>query len=121
MKVIVDMNLSPRWVPFLIGSGMEATHWAALGDSHAPDADIMAYAKLHDSVVLTHDLDFGTILAVTGNEKPSVVQIRSDDLRPESIGSKVVLALHQFSSELQSGALITIDPSRVRARLLPLP
>jgi predicted nuclease of predicted toxin-antitoxin system len=32
----------------------------------------------HDYVVLTADLDFGSILAVTGRQKPSVIQIRDD-------------------------------------------
>jgi hypothetical protein len=51
-------------------------------------------------VVLTHDLDFGTILAVTQGEKPSVVQIRSEDVSPDVIGKPVVNALRQMTAEL---------------------
>jgi predicted nuclease of predicted toxin-antitoxin system len=68
--------------------------------------------------VLTHDLDFSTILAVTHGEKPSVVQIRTDDISPLG-ATKVITALSQFETE--PGALISMGPERTRVRLLPLP
>lgn len=80
----------------------------------------MAYANLEDYVVLTHDLDFGTILAATHGEKPSVVQIRAEDVSPDVIGRHVVAALQQMASALEEGALLTVDTSRTRLRLLPL-
>ena len=75
MKLLVDMNLSKRWIALLANAGLEARHWSVLGKVDAPDTEIMAYPKAHDYVVLTHDLDFSAILAVTHGEKPSVVQI----------------------------------------------
>lgn len=81
----------------------------------------MAYAQAHDYVVLTHDLDFGAILAATHGEKPSVMQIRADDVDPSVIGGAVVTALRQMAKELEEGALITVDPRRTRLRVLPLP
>ena len=74
----------------------------------------------NDFIVLTHDLDFSAILAATQGEKPSVVQIRADDVSPSVIGMQVVAALRQMESELEAGALLTIDPSRTRLNLLPL-
>jgi predicted nuclease of predicted toxin-antitoxin system len=121
MKFIIDMNLSPRWVDVLTASGIGAIHWISLGANNAPDTEIMAYARAHDFVVLTHDLDFGAILAATHGEKPSVVQIRAEDVSPDVIGKQVMAALQQMASELEQGALLTIDPSRTRLRLLPFP
>ena len=89
MKLLVDMNLSPRWVGVLVDAGIEVAHWSKLGASNAPDSEIMAYASVHGYVVLTHDLDFGAILAATHGEKPSVVQIRADDVSPDVIGKQV--------------------------------
>ena len=80
----------------------------------------MAYARTHDFVVLTHDLDFSAILAATHGEKPSVVQIRAEDVSPDVIGRQVLDALRQMAAELEEGALLTIDPNRTRLRLLPL-
>ena len=61
MRLLVDMNLSPRWVGVLAGAGIEAVHWSTLGANNASDSEIMAYARANDSIVLTHDLDFGAI------------------------------------------------------------
>jgi predicted nuclease of predicted toxin-antitoxin system len=120
MKLLVDMNLSPRWISMLIDAGIEAAHWSTLGANNAPDSLIMSYAHANDYVVLTHDLDFSAILAATHGEKPSVVQIRADDVSPDVIGKQVILALRQMASELEEGALLTVDPNRTRLRLLPL-
>ena len=120
MKLIVDMNLSPRWVGALADAGFEAAHWSTLGAKNSPYAEIMAYAKIRDYVVLTHDLDFGAILAATHGEKPSVVQIRAEDVSPDVIGTLVIAALRQMAHELEEGALLTVDPKRTRLRLLPL-
>lgn len=80
----------------------------------------MAWAAINGYIVLTHDLDFGDILAATQGAKPSVAQIRSENVDPAEIGAHVISALRQLEPELESGALLTIDPTRARVRLLPL-
>ena len=77
MKLLIDMNLSPRWVGFLADEGIIAAHWSDIGAKDAPDSEIMAYAKAEDYVVLTHDLDFGAILAATQGDKPSSCVMRA--------------------------------------------
>jgi predicted nuclease of predicted toxin-antitoxin system len=120
MKILVDMNLSPRWVDLLTNVGIKAAHWSALGPANATDTAIMAFARANDYVVLTHDLDFSAILAATHGDKPSVVQIRADDISPDAIGKPVIDALSQMAGELDQGALLTVDPRRTRLRVLPL-
>lgn len=66
MRFIVDMNLSPRWVDWLRDAGMDAEHWSAIGESTDTDAVIMRTARERGAVVLTHDLDFGSMLASSG-------------------------------------------------------
>lgn len=120
MKLLVDMNLSPPWVRFLADAGIETAHWSDLGAKNAPDTEIMAFAKANGYVVLTHDLDFSAILAATHGDKPSVVQIRAADVSPHAIGRPVLDALRQMAAELDKGALLAVDPTRTRLRLLPL-
>lgn len=120
MNVLVDMNLSPRWVSLLADAGIEAAHWSTLGAANAPDTEIMAFAKANGYIVLTHDLDFSAILAATQGDKPSVVQIRAENVSPDVIGKPVIDALRQMAAELTEGALLTIDPNRTRLLLLPL-
>jgi predicted nuclease of predicted toxin-antitoxin system len=120
MRLLLDMNLSPRWLVLLHGSGIEAEHWSTIGRLDASDAEIMAYAAQHGYTVLTQDLDFSTILAATQGEKPSVMQIRSDNLDPDVIGAQVIDAVRKLDGQLESGALVSIEPPRTRVRLLPL-
>lgn len=120
MKLLVDMNLARRWVGWLGDKGQEAVHWSSIGSPEASDPEIMSYARANDFVVLTHDLDFGAILAATHGEKPSVVQIRAEDTSPETIGVQVIGALRLLAAALEAGALVTIDPARSRVRMLPL-
>ncbi len=120
MKLLLDMNLSPRWLALLQGSQIDAAHWASMGRPDALDTEIMAYAAAHGYTVLTQDLDFSTILAATQGEKPSVVQIRSDNLNPDVIGAQVIDAVRKLEGELNSGALVSVEPARTRVRLLPL-
>jgi predicted nuclease of predicted toxin-antitoxin system len=120
MKLLVDMNLSPKWAGFLASAGFDVVHWSAIGAANTPDKEIMSHAREGGYVVLTSDLDFGTILAVTHGEKPSVVQLRSDNLSHENIGKQVIDALRQLTVELEGGALVTVDTERTRLRILPL-
>ena len=87
MKLLVDINLSPQWVGYLTEAGFDATHWSSLGSRDASDLIITAHARAHDTIILTHDLDFGSILAATHGDKPSVVQLRAHDVRPETIAA----------------------------------
>jgi predicted nuclease of predicted toxin-antitoxin system len=114
------MNLSPDWVPVLASKGVAALHWSAVGDARAPDVELMRYARQNDLVVFTHDLDFGTLLALTHADGPSVVQVRTQNVLPAAMGDLVVHVLRAFSSQLESGALITLDEQNARVRVLPI-
>jgi predicted nuclease of predicted toxin-antitoxin system len=120
MKLLLDMNLSPRWVGLLNKAGFEAVHWSAIGSGSAADVEIMTFARHQGYVVLTHDLDFGAILAATRANKPSVVQLRSENLSIDVIGQSVIDALREVATDLEDGALVTVDPGRTRVRVLPL-
>ena len=120
MKILIDMNLSPLWAPFLTGNGFKATHWRDVGSPSTPDAEIMRFAAELGYVVFTHDLDFGTLLAATKGRSPSVIQIRCQDLLPEGIGDLVLRSLRGAQEHLESGALVTVDVARLRIRMLPI-
>ncbi len=119
MKLLIDMNLSPRWVDFLGSAGYDVAHWSSVGSVAARDSEITEYAIEHGYVIMTHDLDFSAILAASKGSKPSIIQIRAEDISPEVIGLPVINALVQMEQELSKGALVTIDPGRTRLRILP--
>jgi predicted nuclease of predicted toxin-antitoxin system len=120
VKILIDMNLTPEWVEFLAAHEIESIHWSNVGDPRALDPKIMAFAQEHGFVVFTHDLDFGNILAVTHARGPSVIQARVEDPVPATIGETVVAVLNENTTHLERGALITLDPDRLRIRILPI-
>ena len=80
----------------------------------------MAWALANNHVVFTHDLDFGTMLALSHAGGPSVIQIRGQDVLPSHMGALVIAALRQHEAELAAGALIVVDEKKCRVRILPL-
>ena len=74
MRVLLDMNLSPHWVPVLANAGHEVEHWSSIGPATATDQQIVEYAIDNACVIITHDLDFGILLATGGLGAPSVFQ-----------------------------------------------
>ncbi|MBX3268187.1 MAG: DUF5615 family PIN-like protein [Acidobacteria bacterium] len=120
MKILIDMNLSPDWTAALAAANIEAVHWSTVGDPRAKDIEIIEYARSNGYIVFTHDLDFGTILALTHASGPSVIQVRTQDILPSSLGSTLISVLHDNESSLDQGALIVVDKTRARIRILPL-
>lgn len=120
MKLVLDMNLTPDWVPVLTQGGHTAIHWSSVGSPRATDHEILTWAKERQLVVFTHDLDFGAILAATNADAPSVLQVRTQDPTPEHCGEIVLATLRRHATALAEGALISVDENRARVRLLPL-
>ena len=121
MRLLIDMNLTPRWVQDLAAAGHEALHWSETGDPTASDADICTFAREHKFIVLTNDLDFPQILAHTRQFGPSVILLRGEPLTPETRGAALLQALQGCASDLARGAIVSLDWSGApRARVLPL-
>lgn len=120
MKVLVDMNLSPRWAAEFQSQGFESIHWSEVGAATAPDEEVLAWCAANGHVLFTHDLDFGAILAASKARTPSVVQLRAENVLPEAMLRRVAGALRQVETDITRGALVTIEPDRHRVRLLPL-
>jgi predicted nuclease of predicted toxin-antitoxin system len=119
IKILIDMNLPPKWVELFNAEGWEAIHWSEVGAVDAKDQVILEWAKENVFIVFTHDLDFGAILAATDADGPSVIQVRTQNIIPKAIGRLVINAIYQFKEELGGGALISINPQKARARILP--
>jgi predicted nuclease of predicted toxin-antitoxin system len=120
VKLLVDMNLSPSWVDRLARQGFEAVHWSTIGDATAPDVEILTWANEHALVLITNDLDFSAILAASGGASPSVVQIRTQDLLSDVVVGIVGEALDAHREDIERGALVSIDETGTRVRVLPL-
>jgi predicted nuclease of predicted toxin-antitoxin system len=120
VKILLDMNLTPKWRHCLQEAGHEVTHLSDIGPTEAPDTVLMEWARQNGYIVFTNDLDYGALLHATGATAPSVIQARSADVRPAALAGPVLQVLQETERELLAGALITIDMRRYRISVLPL-
>jgi predicted nuclease of predicted toxin-antitoxin system len=120
LKILLDMNLTPRWVGFLRERGHQAVRCSEVGLASASDLEVLRFAAAHGYLLLTHDLDFGDLLAYSREAGPSVVILRGVDLRPEASGERLLQVLAAIAKELEAGAIVVMDVRRIRVRPLPL-
>jgi predicted nuclease of predicted toxin-antitoxin system len=114
------MNLSPAWVRVLEDNSWRAAHWSTVGDPRAPDKAVMEWARTNGHVVVTHDLEFSMLLALTHSMGPSVLQIRAEDVLAEKLEGVVLAALRDHEQDLAAGAIVVVDATRSRVRILPI-
>ena len=119
VKILVDMNLSPEWVEEFQLHQIDAVHWSEVGRFDAPDIELINWARENDHIIFTHDLDFGTLLALTKAESPSVIQIRTQNITINHLAKILMPSLLNNSGALEKGALLTLDEDKMRLRILP--
>lgn len=91
-----------------------------IGLARAADRDILALAKRDRRTVLTHDLDFGDLLAASGDALPSVILFRLPDMRPKTVNRYIDAVLAQHTADLDAGSFLSVGERRVRVRALPI-
>jgi predicted nuclease of predicted toxin-antitoxin system len=99
---------------------IEAVHWSDVGLFDAPDKSLIDWAKEHNHIIFTHDLDFGTALALTKAEKPSVIQVRTQNVTVPYLSSILFPTIKTYADLLEKGALLVIDEDKKRLRILPV-
>ena len=120
MKILIDMNLSPAWAEIFASHDIEAVHWSKVGAVNAVDSEIMKFAQVHGYTILTHDLDFGAMLAGNRRDRPSIIQLRTGKIIPDNAATLVISAIGQWAAEIEAGAILTIELNKSRVRILPL-
>ncbi|MCL2804799.1 MAG: DUF5615 family PIN-like protein [Treponema sp.] len=120
MKILVDMNLSPKWVKLFTDNSIESVHWSSIGPPNDPDINLITYATENNFVIFTKDLDFGTFLAINRSKKPSIIQMKEGTLNHRKINNIVISAITMFADKIEAGAIVTIDQNKTRVSLLPL-
>lgn len=114
------MGISPETVSWLGSQGHDAIHLHEEGLDRLPDPEILEKARREDRVLLTHDLDFARLLALSGATSPSVIVFRLADMRPESVNRHLDQVLQQAQNDLAQGAIISVREGQIRVRPLPI-
>ncbi|MBI4604419.1 MAG: DUF5615 family PIN-like protein [Planctomycetes bacterium] len=120
MRFLVDNSLSPRMARGLCTAGHDAVHVRDLGLASADDDPILDKAAQEDRVLLAQDVDFGTILAILGASKPSVVVFRCRFKSPDRLLPLLLRHLPSVKVDLDAGSIVVIEDARIRVRRLPI-
>ena len=120
MKFLLDMGLAQSTARHLQILGHDAVHLRDQRLQRLPDDQIIQKARAEGRIILTHDLDFSRLVAISQSQLPSVITFRLKDMRPAQVNHYLNEALDHFAAELQSGALVSIGENGIRARQLPV-
>ena len=120
MKFIADMGISVKSVEFLKELGHDAYHLHEKGFDAFSDAEILRIALFEGRVVLTHDLDFGELIAASGESLPSIIIFRLKNMRPEQVNRLLKkIVLHSLNL-LEQGCVLSVTEKHIRVRVLPI-
>jgi|SRR5215211_868382 len=120
MKFLADRGISPQVVKELRQQGYDAIHLIDEGLNRLPDNTILQKAGEEDRILLTHDLDFGELLAASGGKLPSVIIFRLKDMRSANVARHLFSMIRQQSEALQRDAVCSVTEQKVRIRVLPI-
>jgi predicted nuclease of predicted toxin-antitoxin system len=120
MRFLADMGISPRTVEFLRNLGYDATHLHEERLDCLSDSDVLAKARRETRVLLTHDLDFGELIATSEARLSSIVTFRLRSMQPNNVNRHLQAIIEQHREALESGAMITVSEGLIRVRRLPI-
>ncbi len=120
MRFLADMGVSIRVVEWLRRQGHDCTHLRDEGMHRVPNGEIFAKAASEGRAVLTFDLDFGEIAALTAGIRASVIVFRLRNARTTQVVERLAAALSDSIEELEQGAVVVVEDSRHRVRRLPI-
>jgi predicted nuclease of predicted toxin-antitoxin system len=114
------MPISPMVARWLIGQGHDAVHAVDLSLDRAPDSVILAHAAQDARTVITADLDYPRLLALTQATEPSLILFRRGDWSEAAVITRLTDVLAGLTESEITQSILVLDKERVRRRRLPL-
>jgi predicted nuclease of predicted toxin-antitoxin system len=120
MNFLADMGISLRTVEWLRELGHDVLHLRDRGLQKLPDDEILALALVEQRIILTIDLDFAQLLAVSKQALPSVILFRLGNENYNEINQRLIEVLNNCQKELKTGAIVSVNNEAFRVKKLPI-
>lgn len=120
MKLLLDQGLPLSAAALLRDAGIDTIHVGEIGMSEAEDSEIIQRGRAEERVVATLDADFHALLALDEAVSPSIIRVRIERLRAQALTDLLLMVIAECEEDLEQGSAITVEPSRIRIRRLPL-
>lgn len=120
IRLLADVHISPKTVGDLQKQGYEIMRSSEVLPANAPDINILEFARTENWVVLTQDLDFSMLVALSRYSQPSLITLRLSSAKPDIVTQRLLAVLPQIEEALQEGSAITIQDESIRIRKLPV-
>jgi predicted nuclease of predicted toxin-antitoxin system len=120
LGVLADVHISPWTVVALRSQGYDILRITDLLPATTSDTEILELARAEGKVVLTQDLDFSMLVALSNYGLPSLITLRLSSAKPNVVAQRLLDILPAVETELVEGAAITITNDSVRVRKLPI-
>jgi predicted nuclease of predicted toxin-antitoxin system len=119
-RFLADINISPQTVEALSRQGWVIGRVSRWLPTTATDEEILAFARSEGFVIVTQDLDFSSLLALGGYDRPSLVTLRLSSSEPELVTQRLLEAASLLGKALGESCAVTIEDLVVRIRKLPI-
>jgi predicted nuclease of predicted toxin-antitoxin system len=120
VRFLADMCVDVRIVKWLLQKGHDATHLRDQGLHRMPNGEIFEKAIREDRIVITFDLDFGEIAALTESRRASVILFRLKNTRTLHVIERLSSVVERFADALNRGSILTVEDTRCRVRHFPI-
>ena len=117
MKLFLDENLPRSAVKELKSLGFEVEHTSEVGLRGASDKEISSYAKKQNAILITKDLEFGSIIIYPKGSHYGLIVLRLPDyFNSQDIIRVLTDFLQQINAADLIGKLIVLEIGRYRIR-----
>lgn len=120
LHLLADVHISPLTIAALKSKGYSITRTTDLLPATAADIEILELAREEGKVVLTQDLDFSMLVALSNYGQPSLITLRLSSAKPDVVAQRLLDVLPTIEIDLTEGSAVSINDDSVRVRKLPI-